>query len=580
MSTQKETEILYKMLADAVHICHAHGIKHVVLSPGSRSAPLALTFIRNPGIKHWIITDERSAAYTALGIAKQIREPVAVVCTSGTAALNLAPAIAEAYFSEVPLVILTADRPPEWIGQADNQSIHQQELYGRHVKASFNLQVDHMHPDAGWHTLRIINEALLLAKSPTQGPVHINFPFREPFYPDAEIELSHNSPKVFTTTTSTDASIYKIDKKAFENELLNKLHGFKKILVVAGMYPPSAKLKQVFNLLSKENELAFLPDITSNLHGLDYAIDYYDLALDFSDENTVKTLQPELLITFGGPLVSKSLKQFLRCENIKEHWHISESGTAADTFQKLTKIITATPEDFFTELQNAGFLGEADYYRSWQQANRKIRHYLESFFFRLPYSESRAMMQILQALPEESVLHLGNSLPVRYASVFPLLKKNIQVYSNRGTSGIDGSLSTAAGQSMVLPEATHTLICGDLSFMYDRNGVWNNYLKDNLKIIIFNNHGGRIFESLPGAARQQELNEYFVTEQPLNFKHTALQHNCTYLFCEKEEDLQANIDALYAASSKPAILEIEFKENSKTTSISEIRKKLKELIGY
>lgn len=578
MSRQDETEILYKLLANVVHICRVHGIKHVVLSPGSRSAPLALSFIRYTEIKHWIITDERSAAYTALGIAKQLLQPVAVVCTSGTAALNLAPAIAEAYFSEIPLVVLTADRPPEWIGQADNQSIHQQELYGRHVKASFGLPVDFIHPDAGWHALRIINEALLLAKSPTRGPVHINFPFREPFYADTESVVSHNMPKVFTS--ATDLSVYKIDKKAFENELLYKLHGFKKILVVAGMYAPSEKLRQVFHLLSKEHELVFLPDITSNLHGLDYAIDFYDLALSYADEKTINNLKPELLITFGGPLVSKNLKQFLRCESIKEHWHISESGTAADTFQKLTKIVAATPEDFFAELQNAGFLGEADYYRSWQQANRKIRHYLESFYFRLPYSESRAMMQIMQALPEGSVLHLGNSLPVRHASVFPLIRENIMVYSNRGTSGIDGSLSTAAGQSLVFQEATHTLICGDLSFMYDRNGLWNNYLKGNFKIIIFNNHGGRIFESLPGAARQKELNEYFVTEQPLNFSHTALQHNCTYLFCNNEEDLRHQLDALFATAERPAILEIEFKDdNTKTASIGEVRNMLKGLIN-
>ncbi|MGZ5244114.1 MAG: 2-succinyl-5-enolpyruvyl-6-hydroxy-3-cyclohexene-1-carboxylic-acid synthase [Bacteroidia bacterium] len=561
----KATRQVYALLAQATRICAAHGITHAVLCPGSRSAPLALSFMRNKVINCYILPDERSAAYTALGMAKSLQKPVALVCTSGTAALNFAPAVAEAFFSEIPLLVLTADRPPEWLGQADNQAIFQQNLYGKHAKQSYTFPVDIEHTDAQWFALRQLNEAINFSMQKPFGPVHINVPLREPLYlPDIN-EI---------TTEETPCNITKIQPfKAFlDDSIYAELATYKKVVFVAGMGSVNPALQDLFSQCSAQNNIVLLPDITSNLHDTENSFPFAELVLDVSEPEITDSLSPDLIISFGGPIVSKTIKQFLR-QSKAEHWHLGFTPAVADTFQKLSQILPIQPEAFLEQAIYAHKISfAAEYFNLWAEAQNKVKNKLAAVLENLPFTEINTAYKILAQLPENSTLHLGNSLPIRYAAAFPILPKNIHIYANRGTSGIDGSVSTAAGFSMLEKDKIHTLLLGDLSFLYDSNGLWNNYLQSNLKIIVFNNHGGGIFRNLPGSASQPELEEYFVVKQPLRVEHTALQHNCKYIYCNNEKYLQESLDELYSETEKPAVLEFDFSEPMK---ISEVKAMLK-----
>lgn len=559
------TRQVYALLAQVTRICAAHGITHAVLCPGSRSAPLALSFIRNKSINHYILPDERSAAYTALGMAKSLQKPVVLVCTSGTAALNFAPAVAEAFFSEVPLLVLTADRPPEWLGQADNQAIFQHNIYGKHVKQSYTFPVDIEHADAQWFALRQLNEAINFSMQQPFGPVHINVPLREPLYLPDEHEI---------TIEETPCKITRFQPaKAFlDDSIYAELSTYKKVVFVAGMGAANAALQEILQQSSAQNNFVLLPDITSNLHGAENSLPFAELVLDGAEAETLDTLSPDLIISFGGPVVSKTIKQFLR-NSKAAHWHLGFVPNVADTFQKLSHILPVSPEAFLEQAIYAHKISfSAEYSHQWQQLQNAVKNKLAPVLQSLPYSEIKTAYTILAQLPENSVLHLGNSLPIRYAAAFPLLSKKIQVYANRGTSGIDGSVSTAAGFSMLQKDKIHTLLLGDLSFLYDSNGLWNNYLQSNLKVIVFNNYGGGIFRNLPGSAAQPELEEYFVVKQPLRVEHTALQHNCRYIYCNDEKCLQQSLDALFAEKEKPAVLEFDF---TGALKISEVKAMLK-----
>jgi len=552
--------LTYRLLYQTVQVCKAHGVENVILCPGSRSAPLALSFMRFEGIKHYVIPDERSAAYTALGMARQSKKPVALVCTSGTAALNFAPAVAEAFFSEIPLVVFTADRPAEWLGQADNQAIYQEHIYGKHVKADYVFPTDIQHPDSEWYAIRITNEALNTAMRHPRGPVHVNVPLREPFYLDNEPDF-----------TEIEAKIIKFEQgeKLVPDGIFESLSQYKKVLVVAGTHRPNAKLKQALSEACKGKDIVFFPDITSNLIHTPGSISFAELVIDSISKEEIEEFVPELVISFGGPIVSKTLKNFLKHKNIKAHWHLNGHPASADTFQQLTNILDVNASTFFKGLaaeRNTCF--NKDYFDSWASLDTKAAQSAKTAIESLPFSEIHAAYEIINSLPSHTVLHLGNSLPVRYASVFPFMNPDIEVYSNRGTSGIDGTVSAAAGQSMV-DDRNHILIVGDLGFMYDSNGLWNNYLRDNLKIIVLNNHGGGIFRTLPGARFQKELEEYFAVKQPLNFEHIALQHNCEYIFCNNLDGLKPALDQLLETKGKPAILELEF---DKLISIEDVKK--------
>jgi 2-succinyl-5-enolpyruvyl-6-hydroxy-3-cyclohexene-1-carboxylate synthase len=525
------------------------GITDAVLSPGSRNAPLLLALARHPAIQTHIMIDERSAAFVAIGLAQQQQRPVILACTSGTAPLNYAPAIAEAYYQQIPLILVTADRPPEWIDQQDGQTLDQTSLYSNSIKGRYQFPVDTGHPDAIWQTERDLGEAIHLAHSQPWGPVHINVPLREPFYPAEDEEIRFAPGKVIRQMQGRA-----LLSEAQWTDLMGQIEGSERLLVVVGQ----GRLDPLTSRALAHLKLPVLGEIISNLHSTPGIICHADLFLSDASPPLLEALRPDLLISCGLSLVSKRLKQYLRAYPARRHWHIQAAGKVADTYQSLTQVIRLEPVDFWSELarrlpSNQG----GDYAAQWRSLERRSIQFIDEFFAQpAPWGEFCAVHQILASLPEPCLLHLGNSMAVRYANLVGLGARQIQVFSNRGTSGIEGCLSTAVGHSKG-SQLLNLVILGDVSFFYDRNGLWSGQpLPNNLRILLLNNDGGGIFELLPDSGRLPECEAYFVTPHGLNGANSARDFDLDYQLCRDQAQLTACLDHFFAPNDKPRLLEI------------------------
>ncbi len=449
-------------VVEIAEICARKHVKHFVLSPGSRSAPLTLAFLRHPELSCRMVVDERAAGFVALGLAQQLAEPVGLVCTSGTAALNYAPAVTEAFYQEVPLLVFTADRPPEWIDQNDGQTIHQHNLYGDHCRAFIDLPVDDSHPDARWQIQRSISEAINLTRWPVSGPVHINVPLREPLYPESKFVYPERHRVVSVAPVRTELA------GETWNQLLEVWRRSKKRLIVAGLHRPDPELAHHLGSFAHLGAV-LLADVTSNCH-VPQEIHKFDAILGASP-SVLQELAPDLLVTLGGPVVSKNLKLFLRKFKPQAHWQLQPHARCIDPFQSLTQIIPTSPAYFFSELSRrlSGDVEKAQvaeseaYVAGWQALASRAEKVLSTVLNEFPDCELSAMERILRHLPAGSNLQLGNSSIVRWANLlgFPDAQ-NCTVNSNRGTSGIDGTVSTAVGAALATARLT-TLVATWLS---------------------------------------------------------------------------------------------------------------------
>jgi len=568
----------FQPIYDLAELCFQRGITQAVLCPGSRCAPLTLAFARHEGITVRTFSDERSAAFIASGMAHETQSPVVLVCTSGSAAYHFAPAIAEAYFQEIPLIVFTADRPKEWIDQYDGQTIRQTGIYGSHVKKSFSLPEDYEHPDAVWYIHRIVNEAISLAKEYPQGPVHINAPFREPLYPAKQEKISY-TPNLKTIQASSLSSVFT------ENDSLKmarRLEKYSKILVLAGQGDFNKELSTSIEKFSRL--VPVVGDILSNLHTNESTIRHADIFLEACPADIKKSLQPELLITFGKSILSKNTKLFLRKYKPQEHWHILPTGTAADTFQSLSEIIYAEPAHFFKSLlSSAGesnFLSQKkeNFKRIWEAEEHRsqlsMKHGMEGEF-----SELLVLQEFIAHLPPRCNLHLANSMSVRYANFIGLEagKKGIRVFSNRGTSGIDGCTSTAVGHALC-NETPHFLLTGDVAFFYDRNAFWHNYPLPNLHILLLNNHGGTIFNMIDGPADVPELNTFFVTDQRLSARLLCTEFGYEYECVDTTKKIKNAIQHFLKFDGKTKILETISTHQQNKEAFLHLKQKIKK--GY
>ncbi|MDO7876144.1 2-succinyl-5-enolpyruvyl-6-hydroxy-3-cyclohexene-1-carboxylic-acid synthase [Hymenobacter sp. ASUV-10] len=577
-------------------ICHRHGITDVILSPGSRSAPLTLAFARHPAYRGRlrVVPDERAAAFIALGIAQATRRPVVLVCTSGTAGLNYAPAVAEAYFQQIPLLILTADRPPEWIDQLDGQTIRQRNLYGAHAKGAFDFPADTAHPDAKWHSERIINEAINLTMAGPAGPVQVNVPLREPFYPKAGEEMGYEAD---VRIIQQDAATYAGTKR----QTYQQLKDAKRLLVVVGQHPAEAKLTAALTRFAAVFGVPVVCDVISNVANpvplqesvtsspyfpdssslcplpAEQFVTQHDIFLAGLSTAQKEELRPDFLITCGQSLISKSLKLFLREAKPTQHWHIQAEGAVADTFRTLTRIVRSDPTEFFSRWTPAE-LPARDTLLPWQQAEAAATQSLTSFFETEshPFNEFSAMRQALTLLPEATALHLANSMAVRYANILGLpQQRQVKVFANRGTSGIDGCTSTAVGAALAQPGRPVVLLTGDVAFFYDRNAFWHNYPTPNLRVVLFNNHGGGIFRLIDGPRQQPELDEFFETTQALTAENTARDFKLRYFPVSSFDELDAALPVFFAAETGAAILEIFTDSKTNAAFFEEYRKAVK-----
>lgn len=559
--------LIIQPILDLVAICAKKGIEHAILSPGSRCAPLTLAFVRHPDIHARTISDERSAAFMALGMAQQLGQPVVLVCTSGSAALNYYPAIAEAFFQQVPLLILTADRPPEWVDQWDGQTIFQADVYGKHVKKSFQFPDSFSNEAQIWHAGRIVNEAINLAKQFPAGPVHINIPLREPFYPaEAEKFVFPDHPREFTSVTSQT----QLSEESLKH-IKNRLNEVKRLVIVPGQQKPNAQIQSLLNELANNKKAVVITDSISNLQG-DYCINLHDHWL--GNENLHQDLAPDLVISFGKSVISKSLKQFLR-KSEASHWHIQPDGQAKDTYQRLTRILACSPAAFLNWLLLHLPIQSQDYFSKWSSLETKVNQALPQVFETTEFGEYPALFFLLKKIPPFSKIHLANSMAVRYVNF--LGKRNQEIICNRGTSGIDGSNSTAVGCTFTTKEPV-TLITGDMAFFYDRNAFWHNYTTPNLRIVVLNNHAGGIFRLIDGPAAQPELEEFFETKQQLSANHLAEEFGFFYLKVTSMEELKTSLSDFYEPSIHPKILEIETSSSKNAELLKEIKGKIRAVL--
>jgi len=524
---QNNTQHIY----DLVGLCAEYDVEKAVVSPGSRCAPLLIGFGKHPDIETISVTDERSAGFIGLGLAQQSGKPIVLVCTSGTATQNFAPAVTEAFYQQVPLIVLTADRPPEWIDQWDGQTIRQKNLYIDHIKGSFVYDED---------STDVAKKALELALEGAPGPVHLNIPIREPFYPES---LDDNVSTTETRRAQRKDKINKIENAVWI-EFESILNSSDKVLVLGGQLEPNSQLVE----LLKQLDVAVTGDVISNLHGVDGVIQSSDLIFKTDNES----LMPDFLITLGRSVISKNLKLCLRKHKPKIHWHIG-LGMVGNPFQSLTKTVAISPEVFFMKwiekkrknrLATKGtetikkLNDKSAYFSSLLDQQKMVNEKLGSLLEESDFNYFSAVKKVIQGLPKNSVLHLGNSMPVRIANFIGLNDPTIDVWCNRGTSGIDGVLSTAVGHSLAEPNRKHTLIIGDLSFFYDRNGLWLNHeFPNNLQIVILNDSGGGIFNMIPGPSSQGDLTELFTTQHQRTAKLTAKEFNMNYQGASSIEEI-------------------------------------------
>jgi len=525
-----------------IQLCKSKNIKHIVISPGSRNAPLTIGFTNHSFFKCYSIVDERSAAFFALGIAQQLREPVVLVCTSGSALLNYYPAIAEAFYSDIPLVILSADRPKHLIGIGDGQTINQNNVFANHILYSANLTQESPEQDE-----TEINLALNTSIS-QKGPVHLNVSFEEPLYETVDefsVAIAIGIPNSIEATNSTE-------NLEDLNEYISIWNNAKRKMVLVGVNYPNEIGQQYLEILANDESVIVFTETTSNLHH-DIFFPSIDKIIAPLDDEDFKILQPDVLLTFGGMIVSKKVKAFLRKYQPKHHWHIDEKK-ANDTFFCLEKHFKTSANDFFKVLFKNKNQTNSNYQNYWQSVkqirSKKHQRYLQN----IPFSDLKVFDIILKSIPNHNMLQLGNSSAIRYAQLFDL-NNTLKVFCNRGTSGIDGSTSTAIGAALVI-DAQTTFITGDLSFFYDSNALWSNYIPNNFRIIVINNEGGGIFRILPGDKDTDNFDTYFETKHQLTAKQLCKMYQFTYFSASNEEDLKTVISSFYSKEKNPKLLEI------------------------
>jgi 2-succinyl-5-enolpyruvyl-6-hydroxy-3-cyclohexene-1-carboxylate synthase len=522
-----------------IEICNAKGVHDIIISPGSRNAPLTIGFTNHPDFTCYSIADERCAGFFALGIAQQKQKPVAVVCTSGSALLNYYPALAEAFYSQIPFVVISADRPHDKIDIGDGQTIRQENVFLNHSLYNANLL-----EDASEENDVFINEAINVAIA-HKGPVHINVPFEEPLYQTTnKLAVDVNVTGLF----KSESSVRVEDIIAFST-LWNYSQ---KILVLVGECKPNTIDQQWIDELASHPSVVVLTETTSNLHHPDFINNIDTLITPFTDKEFAE-LQPRVLITFGGMIVSKRIKAFLRKYKPRHHWHIDELR-AYDTFGILTKHFTVAPNQFFKQFLPHVKVVQSHYKDFIQtvRAQRAVKH--REYLANIPFSDLKAFENILAALPANTQLQVSNSSAIRYAQLFDI-DPSIEVFCNRGTSGIDGSTSTAIGAAVASNKQT-TLITGDIGFLYDSNALWNNYIPKHFKIILINNGGGGIFRILPGHQENETFHTYFETSHCLTAEHLAKMYRFDYLTAADETTLKAGLKQLFANNDQPTILEV------------------------
>ncbi|WP_456421927.1 2-succinyl-5-enolpyruvyl-6-hydroxy-3-cyclohexene-1-carboxylic-acid synthase [Lutibacter sp.] len=528
-----------KLAQLVVKNCENYNINTIVISPGSRNAPLIIGFNSSEDIKTLSIVDERCAAFFALGIAQQTRKPVALLCTSGSALLNYYPAIAEAYYSNIPLLIISADRPSHLIDIGDGQTIKQENVFENHILYATNLGTEKDDEN--------IKKAIETAIH-KKGPIHINVPFDEPLYGTEYVNYTKEEV-VEELKTSL------IDEIPLEVSVLQKYADIwntsTKKMVLVGAYFPDELLQTQLEHLVKDPSVVVLIENTANVSHSKF-INSIDKLIFPLDADELEKFRPDILLSLGGLIVSKKIKQHLRKYKPTHHWH-ADAKRAFDTFHSLTHHFKISPQLFFSQFFFLTKKTKSTYQNYWLQKKQFRLKKHQEFVDNCAFSDLKVFSKVLASIPNNSQLQLGNSSVIRYSQLFNS-NKTLHVFCNRGTSGIDGSTSTAIGAAYAAKENT-VFITGDISFFYDSNALWNNYTPSNFRIIVLNNGGGGIFRFIPGPKESKVLN-YFETPHNLTAAHLCKMYNFEYSIVENEKDLDIQLSKFYKKSKFPKLVEV------------------------
>jgi len=523
------------------------GVSEVVVCPGSRNAPLIHTFA-SVGMHCYEVTDERSAGFFALGLIEAKGRPVAVCCTSGSAVLNLAPAVAEAYYRPLPLLVITADRPAQWIGQMDGQTMPQLAAFGQTVRKVVNLPEEE---GAEWHINRLINEVLIEMER-SRGPVHVNVPLSEPLFDFSAEELSDERVINYHSGVK-DASL--------PDESLALWRAARRPMIVIGQMLPEETRRIEKHLAKLAPHCVVLAEELSNLKEEYITCRYFDNVIANNGNND--NLLPDFIVTLGGHIVAKNLKQWLRGNSPQNHWSVSRTGEVADLFQCLTMVWECDAERALEVFaQNVPSDVDADFIGEWGAQSKNLPMTPVDW-------EIAVLEQTLKLVPASWNIHVANSSMVRDIQRLP--STGCTIYCNRGVNGIEGSVSAAVGLAAGSKRET-LLLVGDLSFFYDRNGLWNNYVKGgelpdgghlHLSVLLLNNGGGRIFRNIPGMERTPYRDTMVSGKHSTSAEGVAVESGCDNRFVDADDISDEHIKWLMS----------EWAEEDKCVRILEIRKR-------
>ena len=561
----------------------------VVISPGSRNVPLAIGFASNKKFKCYSIVDERSAAFFALGLSQKSKKPTILICTSGSALLNYYPAVAEAYYSEIPLIILSADRPEYKINIGDGQTINQSNVFEKNILYSNSLKQDCSHAteeiiksnlqkivndEADFSKIeksqksiqknneRIIEIAFNLSINKMQ-PVHLNVPMEEPLYE------FNDSPSISV----------KVKKKTEKKPSLTDLDNFykainkaSKIMILIGVSDGNILSKKSIQKINSCSSIIVMKEHTSNVFNESFISNIDRLIgpieLQSNSDSLFDELSPEIIISLGGMIVSKKIKSFLRNYKPRKHFHVG-NNISKDSFYSGVEHINTTANKFFENID----LNKSDskYFEKWNQLDYSKLDLHNRYMKVINFSDLKVFEILTNWIPKKYNIQVANSTPIRYFQLFDLKNKNM-MFANRGTSGIDGSTSTAIGSS-VQNDSPVLLVTGDLSFFYDVNALWNNHIPKIFRIIIINNSGGGIFKILPGFKENNLFSEFIETQHNLSARLIAKMFNFNYTRVSTKFGLNLYLRTFFKNSKKPKILEI------RTSSVKST-KILKEYFRY
>lgn len=542
-SSLKNIQILVALLKK-------YNVRHIVISAGTRHTPLVYSVEHDDFFKTYSVVDERSASFFAIGLIEKLREPVAVCCTSGTAAANYVSAANEAFYQQLPLLLLTADRNHYYMFQQEEQMIPQEGLYAAVCKKVVTLH--HVRDDKDfWHCARLCNEALMELRHGEDGPVHINF-IIENDYPVVQGIVKFEANEL--------PDIKKIERLTLENsddvwkrwsDLLSKA----KILIIYGQYKPldKSEINNIENFCQGYNCM-ISTDLLSNLH-TNYAIPTFTVSRGLSKDQLI-ALCPDILITMNGNSISDLKVRIGVLKNKFRHIHVSAKGEVSDPYKCLSDIIECSPQTFFRRF--AELAGEREvshsYYEQWLEVYQSFGDMGSMNDEVIPYSSMYADQQLIKNIPPRSLLHLANSNTVRLANYFDT-QEDVEVYGNRGAHGIDGSMSAFIGQAQVTKELAF-LIIGDLSFFYDMNALWNRYVVNNIRILVCNNSGGAIFHTYPNTKNVPTLDEHIAAEHHTSIRDWTIARGFTYISASNKEELDRGIKELIKTESDhPIVLE-------------------------